>query len=154
TTIFGVAHYAKRCGITVSKVAFADLELGARGAAAVVPFFTREQVRQIVAAAKEPHKTLFALAWFTGLRSGELLALTVDDINFKDHTIRVNKSADDLTQVVRQPKTKCSVATLPMPSELESMLQTYLDSHWQPNAGRILFPAKSGPRARSRRNVV
>jgi integrase len=147
-------HYAKRCGITVNKVAFADLELGMRGAATVVPFFTREQATQIVEAAKQPHKTLFALAWFTGLRSGELLALTVDDLNFNDHTIRVNKSADDLTQAVRQPKTECSVAMLPMPSELESVLRNYLDSHWQPNEGRILFPAKSGTRARSRRNVV
>jgi len=154
TTIFGVVHYAKRRGITVNKVAFADLELGARGDATVVPFFTREQAAQIVEAAKEPHKTLFTLAWFTGLRSGEVLALTVDDLNFKDHTIRVNKSADDLTQAVRQPKTKCSVAMLPMPSQLESVLQNYLDSHWQPNTGKILFPAKSGTRARSRRNVV
>jgi integrase len=136
TTIFGVVHYAKRCGITVNKVAFADLELGTRGAATVVPFFTREQATQIVEAAKQPHKTLFALAWFTGLRSGELLALTVDDLNVNDHTIRVNKSADDLTQAVRQPKTKCSVAMLPKPSELESVLRNYLDSHWQPNEGR------------------
>jgi integrase len=154
TTIFGVVHYAKRCGITVNRVAFANLELGTRDVATVVPFFTREQATQIVEAAKQPHKTLFALAWFTGLRSGELLALTVDDLNFNDHTIRVNKSADDLTQAVRQPKTKCSVAMLPMPSELESVLRNYLDSHWQPNEGRILFPAKSGTRARSRRNVV
>jgi integrase len=154
TTIFGVAQYAKRCGVSVNKVAFADLELGARGDAAVVPFFTREQATQIVAAAKEPSKTLFALAWFTGLRSGEILALTVDDLNFKDHTLRVCKSCDDLNQSVRQPKTKSSVAVLPMPSELESMLQNYLASHWQPNPGRILFPAKSGKRARSRRNVV
>jgi integrase len=34
------------------------------------------------------------------------------------------------------------------------VLRNYLDSHWQPNEGRILFPAKSGTRARSRRNVV
>jgi integrase len=154
TTIFGVVHYAKRCGITVNKVSFADLELGTRGAATVVPFFTRQQATQIVEAAKEPNKTLFALAWFTGLRSGEILALTVDDLNFKDHTLRVCKSCDDFNQSVRQPKTKCSVAMLPMPSELESVLQNYLASHWQANEGRILFPAKSGKRARSRRNVV
>jgi integrase len=154
TTIFGVVHYAKRCGITVNKVAFADLELGARGQNAVVPFFTREQAKQIVDAAKEPHKTIFTLAWFTGLRSGEIVALTVDDLNFKDHTLRVCKSCDDSNQEVRQPKTKCSVATLPMPSELESVLQNYLKSNWQPNEGKILFPAKSGTRPRSRRNVV
>ena len=59
----------------------------------------------------------------TGLRAGELLALTLDDLNFDRKTIRVNKSSDDLTREIRQPKTKCSVATLPMPSALEAVLQ-------------------------------
>jgi integrase len=154
TTIFGIVHYAKRCGVSVNKVVFADLELGARNETTKVPFFTRDQATKIVAAAKEPSKTLFALAWFTGLRSGEILALTVDDLNFENHTLSVSKSCDDSDQTVRQPKTRCSVAMLPMPSELEDLLQNYLKSHWRPNPGRILFPAKCGTRARSRRNVV
>jgi integrase len=153
TTIFGVVNYAARCGMKVNKVGFADLELGTR-TDPVVPFFTREQATQIVAAAKDPFKTLFELAWNTGLRAGEILALTVADLDFTQHTIRVNKSADDLTQIVRQPKTKCSVAALPMPSTLESVLQNYLKSNWQPNPSGILFPAKCGTRSRSRRNVV
>jgi integrase len=153
TTIFGVVNYAARCGMKVNKVGFADLELGTR-TDPVVPFFTREQATQIVVAAKEPFKTLFELAWNAGLRAGEILALTVADLDFTQHTIRVNKSADDLTQIVRQPKTKCSVATLPMTSSLESVLQNYLKSNWQPNPSGILFPAKCGTRSRSRRNVV
>jgi integrase len=89
-----------------------------------------------------------------GLRAGEILALTVDDLDFKHKTIRVNKSADDLTRIVRQPKTKCSIAVLPMPSDLESVLRNYLMAHWKPNSKGILFPNKSGTLSRSRNNVV
>jgi integrase len=75
-------------------------------------------------------------------------------LNFEDKEIRVNKSADDLTRLIRQPKTKGSVAKLPMPSTLASLLQNYLATQWKPNANRILFPVRSGKRPRSRRNVV
>jgi integrase len=96
-----------------------------------VAFFTREQATLTIAEAKEPFKTLFACAWLTGLRAGELLALTLDDLNFDRKTIRVNKSSDDLTREIRQPKTKCSVALLPMPSALETVLRNYIKT-WTP----------------------
>ena len=84
----------------VTKVGFADLELGS-STQAEVPFFTRGQATQIIEAAPEPFKTLFALAWSTGLRAGEILALTLDDLDFNHKTIRVNKSWDDATREVR-----------------------------------------------------
>jgi integrase len=65
----------------------------------------------------------------------------------------VNKSSDDRTREIRQPKTKASVALLPMPSALEPTLRTYL-LHWKPNAAGILFATRDGKRPRSRANVV
>jgi integrase len=153
TTIQSIQSYAARCGIKVNKVTLSDLKLGVRERAAV-PFFTKAQAMQIIAAAKEPFRTVFAVAWNTGMRAGELLALTVGDLNFSAKTIRVNKSADDSTRLVRQPKTKGSVAMLPMPSTLETVLQAYLKSIWKPNPAGLLFPARSGTRPRSRRNIV
>jgi integrase len=98
---------------------------------------------------------MFALASLMGARAGELLALTVPDLDFERKTIRVNKSADDRTRVIRQPKTKKSVALLPMPSSLEALLRNYLKHHWKENPGKLLFPAprKEGF-AYSRNNVV
>ena len=93
------------------------------------------------------------MAWFTGLRAGEILALTLDDLDFDRRTIWVNKSSDDRTRQIRQPKTKCSVAMLPMPGELETVLRNYL-LRWKPNQGGILFPTRDGSRPRSRSNVV
>lgn len=152
-TVFAVLEYAKRCGVRVPKVGFAELQLGSTTRQAPVAFFTREQASKIIDAADEPFKTLFAVAWCTGLRAGEILALTLDDLDFQHKTIRVNKSVDDSTREVRQPKTKCSIASLPMPSALEEMLRSYI-SRWTPNPGGILFATRDGSRPRSRDNVV
>jgi integrase len=152
-TVFTILDYAERCGMRVAKVGFTDLQLGSTTRETPVAFFTRAQANDIIAAAQEPFKTLFAVAWMTGMRAGELLALTVNDLDFDRQTIRVDKSADDRTREIRQPKTKCSVASLPMSTSLETILRNYL-RHWKPNAAGILFPTRNGRRPRSRANVV
>jgi integrase len=152
--IFAVLRYAKKSGIRTSTVSFSDLTVR-EPETPEQAYFTSEQVGQIVGAAKEPYKTMFALASVMGARAGELMALTLPDLDFRRKTIRVNKSADDLTRMVRQPKTKKSVALLPMPSDLEAMLCDYLKKHWKENPNQLLFPAprKEGY-SRSRNNVV
>ena len=153
-TMFTILDYAGKCGIRVPSVRFRDLELGSEAGSASVPFFTREQAARIVATAKEPYKTIFAVAWNTGMRAGEILALNCADLDFDRKTIRVNKSADDKTREIRQPKTRKSVATLPMPSGLASVLRDYLRHQWQPNPTGLLFPNADGTRPRKRESVV
>ena len=153
-TIFAVLRYAKKSGMRTSTVSFSDLTVR-EPETPEQAFFTSEQVGQIVGAAKEPYKTMFALASVLGARAGELMALTVPDLDFRRKTIRVNKSVDDLTRMVRQPKTKKSVALLPMPSDLEAMLCDYLKNHWKENPNQLLFPApRKDGFSRSRNNVV
>jgi integrase len=151
--IFAVLRYAKKCGMRTAPVSFSDLtikeeEISER------PYFTSEQVGQIIRTAKEPYKTMFALAYQTGLRAGELLALGVADLDFQRKIIRVNKSSDDNTREIRQPKTKNSSAPLPMPSALEAVLRNYLKHHWKPNIPGLLFPNRKGTKPRWRDNVV
>lgn len=153
-TVFTILAYARKCGSKIPKVGFTDLELGTETVATDVPFFTRRQVALIIDAAPEPFKTLFAVAWTTGLRAGEILALTLDDLDFMHKTVRVNKSSDDRTREIRQPKTKESVAVLPMNTDLEAKLRDYIHNHWKPNPGQILFPNFNGDRPRSRESVV
>ena len=153
-TIFAVLRYAKKSGMRTSTVSFSDLTVR-EPETPEQAFFTSEQVGRIVGAAKEPYKTMFALASVMGARAGELMALTLPDLDFRRKTIRVNKSADDLTRMVRQPKTKKSVALLPMPSDLEAMLCDYLKKHWKENPNQLLFPApRKDGFSRSRNNVV
>jgi integrase len=109
SAVFSILDYAGRCGSRVSKVRFADIQLGSsqttdqRGT-----FLTRDQASRIIAASPEPYQTMFALAWATGLRAGELLALNVADLDFERRTIYVSKSSDDATREIRQPKTRNS----------------------------------------------
>ena len=153
SSVFAVLDYAGRCGIRVPTVGFKDLELGSEQTV-IVPFFTREQATQIINTAKEPYKTLFAVAWSTGLRAGELLALTYDDLDFNRRTIRVNKSADDRTREVRQPKTKNSIASLPMPSALEPVLRNFLKHYYKPNPKGTLCTNRQGTRSMKRESLV
>jgi integrase len=153
SSMFAIRDYAERCGMTVPKVGFTDIQLGT-STSPPAAFFTRRQAIQIIEAAPEPFKTLFALAWSTGLRAGEILALTVDDLDFNRMTVRVNKSLDDATREVRLPKTPKSIAVLPMTTMLEAKLRDYIHNHWKPNPAQILFPDRKGTRARSRDNVV
>lgn len=153
SAVFAILDYAERCGMKVPRVGFADLELGS-STPSDMPFFTRAQATLIIGAAPEPFKTLFAVAWTTGLRAGEILALTLDDLDFNHKTVRVNKSSDDYTREIRQPKTPKSIASLPMTTALEGKLRDYIQCHWKPNPAQILFPNRKGTRPRSRDNVV
>ena len=153
-TVFSILDYAGRCGIRVPQVRWSDIEFGADTEPVASPFFTREQVERIVVAAREPYKTIFVVAWSTGLRAGEILALTVADLDFTRKTIRVCKSSDDKTREIRQPKTPKSVATLPMPSALEAILQDYLERSWKKNPVGWLFTNRQGTRPRKRESVV
>jgi integrase len=88
------------------------------------------------------------------MRAGEILALNRDDLDFERKTIRDNKSSDDKTRETRQPKTKNSVATLPLPSALEATLRNYMQHRWQENPSRLLFASRDAIRPRKREPVV
>ena len=153
--IFDIIAYAEKWRTLVAKVSLRDLKLGKAEKGPAAPFFTQSQVMQIIGAAKEPYKTLFAAAWYTGARAGELLALTIDRLNFERKTIRIDKTCDDNNRQIRDTtKTDESTATLAMPSALETMLRNYLQHHWKQNAAGYLFPNPNGTRPRRRDNVV
>jgi integrase len=136
-----------------NRVSFKDLQLGSKDES-VPRFINSADSQAIIQAAPEPYKTLFAVAAGTGARAGEILALTVSDLNFENKTISISKSADDNTREIRKPKTKESRATLPMPSALKAVLQNYLANHWRPNLPNLLFPNKKGTKPLWRDNVV
>ena len=143
-TISGIQKYAAKHGIRTVVISLKDLELGREKVTARRPYFAKEQAVRIIGAAKEPYQTMFSLVWSTGLRAGELLALTVDDLDFARQTILVNKSADDNTRKIGQTKTQTSTALLPMSSSLTNALRTYLAGPWRNNPRGLLFPNRRG----------
>ncbi|MEJ6399962.1 site-specific integrase [Nicoliella lavandulae] len=72
--------------------------------------------------------TLFRVLAFAGLRRGECLALTWDDINFSENTIRVNKTLTQGLrgkQIVQAPKTKKGRRTIILDSSTINYLKRW-----------------------------
>lgn len=70
--------------------------------------------------------TFFTTVFWTGMRRGEALALTFDDVDFTNKTISINKS---LTQkrkgqgvVIKSPKTKSSIRIVSLDDKTFSMI--------------------------------
>lgn len=72
---------------------------------------------------------LTKLLILTGLRQGEALALTAEDI--KEDKIRVTKSWNKYTKTATKPKTKSSVRSIPINQPLKDLLAPYM------GAGRL-----------------
>ncbi len=96
-----------------------------------VPEYTAEQAKQLLEYAKEHDShiyTFLMLALYTGLRKGELLALTWDDIDYDKKLLRVNKSRTgsrkDVTSLVTTPKTASSNRKIPINDSLIEALKT------------------------------
>jgi integrase len=151
--IFTIANYARKRKMPVPAVSCKDIALG-KGMSRTAPHFTKEQAWRIIAKAEEPEKTLYSVAWLSGIRPGELLALTVDDLDLESQTLRIDETSDEVTRIRRAPKTEESKASLPIPSVLVNVLKDYLAKHWQANPQGLLFPNPDGTRPRSRDNVV
>ena len=84
----------------------------------------------------------FQLLYWCGIRSGELLALTPADFNFKKKTLRINKSYQRLKgeDVISTPKTKNSVRTVIMPQFLCDEMQDCLKLYYSLQPDDRIFP--------------
>ena len=74
----------------------------------VVPF-TQEEQTAILSVAKGQSKNFIKFAFWSGLRTSELVALTWDDIDFDKGKIRINKAKTKAADKPEKPKTKCSI---------------------------------------------
>lgn len=72
-------------------------------------------------------KVFFNIALFGGLRKGEILGLTWNDIDFNTCTIQITKSVcyTDNQIIVKEPKTKTSIRSITLPSSTISMIKEY-----------------------------
>lgn len=72
-------------------------------------------------------KAIFELLFWTGIRSGELLALTLNDFNFECQTVSINKNyakiKDD--EYILEPKTPKSKRIITIPTFLCNLIKDY-----------------------------
>lgn len=98
------------------------------------PFTLQEQKKFLSVIKGAKNEALFLTALYSGLRQGELLALTWNDINFKESYIQVNKTVAEvadvtpegrgkLKRILQTPKTKSSIRKVDIPKILVSILK-------------------------------
>lgn len=77
---------------------------------------------------KEMSYYAFEILYWTGIREGELLALTPEDFNFQKKTLRINKSYQRLEgeDVITDPKTPKSNRTIVMPDFLADEMEDFI----------------------------
>lgn len=102
----------------------------------IIPFTINEQKEFIKAIKGNKFEALFITALNSGLRQGELISLTWDDISFKENYINVNKNLGLVTDVSREgrgkstlqvqtPKTKKGRRQVSIPNFLVDILKKY-----------------------------
>lgn len=110
-------------------------------------FWTVEQFNSFIACVPNfSAEVAFSVLFWTGMRIGELLALSPADVDLKNLQISVTKSFQTLEgeEIVTLPKTDKSVRTIPIPAKLGSLLQKYINALYQPEPEDRLFPYTKG----------
>ncbi len=111
-------------------------------------FWTNEEFKVFIEAMESRlvGYTVFMVMYYTGLRVGELLALTPEDIDFDRHIISVNKNYQRLNgkNYIYPPKTEAGYREVVMPKVLESCLKDYLAKLYEVQPTDRIFPYDRG----------
>lgn len=85
--------------------------------------------------------TAFEMLFYTGMRKGELLALTLKDIDFEKKTIRINKTLAYISgeYVAQSPKTVKSNRIIEAPDFLLEEIKAYIAKLYCPESKQRLF---------------
>jgi integrase len=123
-----IFNYAKRYyGLPVNPAAVAG-SIGKKNAEAM-QFWTTDEFHLFAEAVsdKPAAYAIFNTLFWTGMRSGELLALTLNDVNFEAKTISITKSYARINSedVISPPKTPKSRRVITAPDFLLDILEDY-----------------------------
>ncbi len=107
-------------------------------------FWTQEEFEQFLPAVadKPASYTAFMVLYYTGMRIGELCALTPADVDLKKGTIAINKTFQRIkgNDVITSPKTPKSNRVVTIPNTLAACLQEYMDRCYELQPTDRLFP--------------
>ena len=107
-------------------------------------FFTKEEYLRLADALMDEPLAYycFQVLYWCGIREGELLALTLGDIDFQKGTLRINKTFQHIKgkDIITDPKTPKSNRTVQMPDFLVEELREYVKMQYDLNSTDRLFP--------------
>ena len=107
-----------------------------------INFLTLEEFNELIKDMEDKlYFTIFNILFFTGIRKGELLALTVKDINFSNNTINIDKTFHKINKkdVITEPKTASSIRKIKITSQLCQIIKEYTEILYKPNKNTRLF---------------
>lgn len=125
-----IFEYAIKLGLT-DKNPFKSIVIPRLQKKEKVNFLDADQLREFLTLAQKQgikQYTAFRLLAYSGMRIGEMLALTWDDVNFSDNTIDVNKTQSKNEKgnlIVSDPKTMASKRVLDMDLETMQILKRW-----------------------------
>ena len=107
-------------------------------------FWTKAEFLKFIEAMKDHPAgyAAFMTMYYTGVREGELLALTLSDIDFENGTIRINKSYQRLNgeDLITTPKTPKSKRVITIPESLNVCLKEYTSKLYNIQTTDRIFP--------------
>ena len=85
---------------------------------------------------------IFEILFWTGIREGELLALSLLDFDMSGNLLHINKTYNRIRKrdVIDTPKTENSVRTIDIPNFLKEEVQEYAKKHYGFPEDQRLFP--------------
>ena len=109
-------------------------------------FSIDEQKQLINAIQNDKYKNIYTIAMFSGMRIGEILALTPDDIDFKNNEIHITRSLtrDKNSNVIlgKSTKTYNSKRNIPITSLFKTELEDAI-KNMQPNPYNLIFTTRN-----------
>lgn len=107
-------------------------------------FWTQTEYQTFVAAVKDKPLSYhaFQLLYWTGIRCGELLALTRDDFDLENKFVTINKTFQVIKrkEVITSPKTEKSNRKVSLPDFLCDEMASFFDSIYKLDRSSRLFP--------------
>lgn len=106
-------------------------------------FWTKEEYLKFSEEMKEKPVSYYAfqILYWTGIRCGELLALTRADVDLENKMLRINKTYQVIRgeEIVTSPKTEKSNRKIDLPEFLCHEMQDYFDSLYKLNRDSRIF---------------
>ena len=107
-------------------------------------FWTEEEYQKFIDTfdPKSRHYVMFELLFWTGCREGEMLALTMDDIDVEKRQMHINKTffRSKGKDIITEPKTENSIRTIDLPDFLIEEIQDYYNRLYEYPKNERLFP--------------
>ena len=107
-------------------------------------FWTKDEFEKFITAVsdKAMSNAIFMTLYYTGIREGELMALTPSDIDFGNRTLSINKNYQRVNgqDIITTPKTPKSNRVITIPSLLCECLKEYMSHCYDLQTNDRLFP--------------